>query len=229
MCRILMCVLLFVFSQTISAFPNQVKLSTKIWPPYHYYDQNNQLTGTSVKVLECSFKRLNIKLDIEVVPWSRAQQHTKLGVSDGFFSASWNASRDQYATRSIDIASQKWVWFTLKSKNMDPSSVQFKQTAKVVGTRGSNIVHWLRKNNYIISAETTGLDNMVNMVLKGRVDAFMENELVAERSLKGSNEMAKLNKSIARSMPVGVYFNHTFLSQYPQFLNDFNRAVKTCY
>ena len=98
-----------------------------------------------------------------------------------------------------------------------------------MGTRGSNIIHWLRKNDYMISAETTDLDNMVNMVLTGRVDAFMENELVAQRSLEGTDELKKLNKSIARSMPVGVYFNHKFLSQYPDFLTAFNQAVIGCY
>jgi len=219
----------FILSQSISALPNQVKLSTKIWPPYHYYDQNNEITGISVKVLTCSFSRLNIKLSIEVVPWSRAQQHTKLGISDGFFSASWNEARDQYATRSIDIASQNWVWYTLKSNNIDPTSSKFKQTAKVVGTRGSNIVHWLHKNKYLVSAETSELKNMVNMILNGRVDAFMENELVAESLLMDTNEKLKLKKTIARSMPVGVYFNHSFLSKYPDFLDAFNKSVSTCH
>lgn len=229
MYRILTSIMLLILSQTIFALPSQVKLSTKIWPPYHYYDQNNKMTGTSVKVLECSFTQLNIHLIIETVPWRRAQQHTRLGISDGFFSASWNASRDEYATRSVDIAPQKWVWYTLKSNDINPSTPTFKQKAKVVGTRGSNIIHWLRKNDYMISAETTDLDNMVNMVLTGRVDAFMENELVAQRSLEGTDELKKLNKSIARSMPVGVYFNHKFLSQYPDFLTAFNQAVIGCY
>lgn len=228
MYRIIMVCFAFVISQSLYALPTHVKLSTKVWPPYHYFDEEEKLTGLSVNVLKCSFSKLNIELSIEVVPWSRAQQHTKLGISDGFFSASWNASRDKYASRSVDIAPQNWVWYTLKDYNIDPNSNEFKQAADVVGTRGSNIIHWLRKNEYKISAETMELSNMVNMVLGGRVDAFMENELVAKEALEGTNNLEKLKKTIARSMPVGVYFNHPFLSNYPGFLGAFNKAVSQC-
>lgn len=229
MYRLIPACVFFIASQSIQALPNNVKLSTKIWPPYHYFDSQGELTGISVKHLNCSFASMGINLTIEVVPWSRAQQHTQMGISDGFFSASWNASRDEYATRSVDIAPQNWVWYTLKDSGTDTSSDDFKKTAKVAGTRGSNIVHWLKKNNYNVSAETMALDNMVSMILTGRVDAFMENQFVAEDALKDSKHFAKLEQTIARSMPVGVYFNHPFLTKYPTFLESFNQAVEQCH
>lgn len=229
MYRLILCCVIYISSQSVYALPNSVKLSTKLWPPYHYYDIHGELTGISVNHLKCSFEWLNIDLNIEVVPWSRAQQHTQMGISDGFFSASWNASRDQYATRSVDIAPQNWVWYTLKGSGTNTNSKYFRQNAKIAGTRGSNIVHWLKKNQYKVTAETMALDNMVNMILTGRVDAFMENQFVAEAALKGSNNFAKLEKTIARSMPVGVYFSHTFLAKYPRFLTTFNKASEQCH
>ena len=228
MTRLMIIIASIFVSQTLSALPNSVKLSTKLWPPYHYYNNKGDLTGISVKVIECSLLKLGIDLTIEVVPWARAQQHTKLGISDGFFSASWNASRDKYATRSVDIAPQNWVWYTLSEANIDTGTDEFKKHAKVIGTRGSNIVHWLKKNDFNIAAETQDLDNMVNMVLKGRADAFMANELVAQSALSESEELVKLKKTVARSMPVGVYFNHPFLSKHPDFLEAFNQSVEAC-
>lgn len=223
---------LIIFFSSLSfanqTLPDKVKLSTKLWPPYHFYNDNGDLVGISVKVLQCSFKKLNINLEIEVVPWSRAQQHTQIGISDGFFSASWNAARDKYASRSTDIAPQNWVWYTLKAFEMDPRTDAFKQKAKVVGTRGSNIIHWLKKNNYAISAETTDLDSMVNMISNGRADAFMANELVAINGLTGKVNLDSFKTTIARSMPVGVYYNHRFLQKYPSFLSDFNQSIKMC-
>ncbi len=80
---------LIIFFSSLSfanqTLPDKVKLSTKLWPPYHFYNDNGDLVGISVKVLQCSLKKLNINLEIEVVPWSRAQQHTQIGISDGFF------------------------------------------------------------------------------------------------------------------------------------------------
>lgn len=220
---------LILFScQSIFALPNQVKLSTKLWPPYHYYDEKGELTGLSVKVVECGLAKLNIDLTIEVVPWSRAQQHTKQGISDGFFSASWNASRDKYATRSVNIAAQNWVWYTLNDTKLDTSSKSFKQTASIAATRGSNIAHWLKKNDYKVTTETFDLENMVNMILMGRIDAFMANELVAKKALEGTKNFLKLKKTVAHSMPVGVYFNHPFLAKHPGFLDAFNQKVNQC-
>lgn len=57
----------------------------------------------------------------------------------------------------------------------------------------------------------------------------MENQFVAEEALKDSKYLEKLDKTIARSMPVGVYFNHPFLSKYPTFLESFNQAVEQCH
>jgi len=228
MFRLTLFIISVLASQSIFALPSHIKLSTKLWPPYHYYNDEGKLTGLSVNIVECSLSKLNIGVTIEVVPWSRAQQHTKLGVSDGFFSASWNASRDRYATRSVDIAPQNWVWYTLNDSNMDPNSNSFKTDASIAATRGSNIAHWLNKNNYKITAETMALNNMVNMTLMGRVDAFMANELVAKEALEGSKDFFKLKKTVARSMPVGVYFNHPFLTKYPDFLAVFNQGVEEC-
>ena len=66
------------------------------------------------------------------------------------------------------------------------------------------------------------------MVITGRVDVFMANELVAKEALEGSKHFSKLKKTVARSMPVGVYFNHPFLAKHPDFLSAFNKEVKQC-
>lgn len=85
MYRLIPACVFLIASQSIQALPDNVKLSTKIWPPYHYFDSQGELTGISVKHLNCSFASMGINLTIEVVPWSRAQQHTQMGISDGFF------------------------------------------------------------------------------------------------------------------------------------------------
>ena len=72
------------------------------------------------------------------------------------------------------------------------------------------------------------LRNMVDMIMTGRVDAFMENELVAKEALEGTTNFSKLKKTVARSMPVGVYFNHPFLQKHPDFLGAFNSAISQC-
>ena len=228
--RIIILFLCLFLHQSLFALslPKQVKLSTKEWAPYQYYNDQGKLVGISVTLLECSFERLDIDLIIEVVPWSRAQHHTEFAISDGFFSASWNESRDKYATRSINIAPQNWVWYTLKERQIDTSSIEFKRQATIATTRGSNIAYWLRDNDYNVKAETLDIDSMIKMVLYGRVDALMANDLVSEGTAYSELEMNKLQRTHGRSMPVSVYFGNVFLEKYPSFLAEINQSIKHC-
>ena len=217
---------------SLSAFseqlPTNVKISIQNWPPYNYLDKEGKVVGVSSEILDCSFKQLNIPLDIEVVPWKRAQDHTRTGISHGFSGASRNAKRDLYATRTIDISPQKWVWYTLKGRNIQPNDTKLKTDLSIAGLRGSNIVNWLKKQGYKNVFETNDLDNMLAMVETQRVDAFMMNQLVAETRISDINRLKAFEVTQYRSMPVGVYFSNEFLKKYPKFLTKINEAISQC-
>lgn len=206
-----------------------VQLTTKIWPPYHYFDEKTgELTGKSVSVLKCTFEQLNVPFEIDVMPWARAQLMVKNNQADGFFSASWNATRDIYAVRSNDIAPQNWAWYSLHDNAIQPEHQSFKSEAKIGATIGSNIANWLDKQAYNLSSKSPVSEHLIKMLLGQRFDAFMGNELVIDNLLKNHKDKHLIKKTIERSMPVGVYFSKEFLENKPDFMDKFNQSIVSC-
>lgn len=214
---------------SFSAAQEPIRLTTKIWPPYQYYNETDgKLTGVSVNVISCAFNLMDIPFTIQVLPWVRAQKYVKTGKSDGFFSASRHSNRDEYAVRSIDIADQNWSWYTPTDYKISPSDPKFKEHARIVAILGSNMTKWLKTEGYQVKDEVAKTENMIQMLMFGRADAFMENELVVDHLLQVTGSNHSLVKTIERRMPVGVYFSKKTLNNNPQLLEKFNRYVPEC-
>ncbi|MEH6477196.1 MAG: transporter substrate-binding domain-containing protein [Sneathiella sp.] len=221
-------VLIFIFISAANA-QETVRLSTKIWKPYQYYDDvTGALTGESIEVIKCAFSKLQMPVTFEVLPWKRAQANVIYGMSDGFFSASRNKKRDEFAKRSTNIAEQNWAWYTLKNDNISFKNAQFKEKARIGAILGSNMATWVKSKNYQVTVEVSTIATLVNMLLVNRIDAFMGNELVVDKILSEHKNNGLVAKKIERTMPLGVYFSHRFLSKQSDFLPRFNTSVETC-
>ncbi|MCG7497282.1 transporter substrate-binding domain-containing protein [Vibrio sp. Of7-15] len=220
---------LFFSAPVFSEEPKPVHLMTQIWPPYHYYEPvNGKLVGQSIEVVECVFEKLAIPYEITVLPWKRAERMVKVGGADGFFSASQSDERDQFAQRSVDIAPQNWVWYTLVDSEMYPEREDFKEKAKVAGALGSNILSWLYAENYQVTAEVKTTESLIKMLKLHRIDAFMGNDLVVDQMLDEYIDEGEVVTHSAISMPLGVYFSHQFLESRPDFLEQFNQFAQEC-
>lgn len=227
--KIVTAILIIILCSSAAAAQETVRLTTKIWEPYQYYDQETgEFVGHSVNVLQCTFDKLGIPFEIEVLPWKRAQRKVEDGFADGFFSASWNKKRDAYAVRSADIADQSWTWYYLKSNLMKPDNAQFFDQGRVAGTVGANITTWLQTEGYNVTAQAPSAENLIKMLLTDRFDAFMGNELVVDRELAGNPNLSKITKFVQRKMPVGVYFSNKFLNQQHGFLASFDSSLSEC-
>lgn len=221
--------MLFLTVPAFATEPEPVQLTTQIWPPYHYYEPvNGKLVGKSIEVVECVFEQLAIPYEITVLPWKRAERMVKVGSADGFFSASQSAERDVFAQRSVNIAPQNWVWYTLAESDIHPERADFKATAKVAGALGSNILSWLYAENYNVTAEVKTTESLIKMLKLNRIDAFMGNALVVNQILEKYDGEGDVVTYSASSMPLGVYFSHQFLEPRPEFLEKFNHSVREC-
>ncbi len=207
--------------------PKKLLLATQEWPPYQTYD-NNILNGVAVRVVECALKKMNQPYVINVFPWKRAQMLVEKGKYHGFFAASKNNTRDQYAVQSGVIAAQKWKWYILNDSSLDPGDTSFKEKASVSARAGSNMRSWLEKNGYNVKTQPQTTEVLFRMLEIKRVDAILASEMVAKDVIVKLNLSDKINTVLNRNKPLGVYFSKKFLDDYPQFLNQFNELVLEC-
>lgn len=207
---------------------HRLKLSTHELPPY-----SSQLAGSpggiAVTVVRCAARRMNLALEIEFVPWARAQLHAQEGLSDGFFAASQSDARDAYAQLSEVIAPQQWRWYFRVDARLRPGSSEFRRAARVTSFLGANMMDWLIAQGYRTETAPTDTAALLRMLQQGRVDAVLANQLVMEHLLATRSDGTSLQSQLALDKPLGVYLTRRFLAQRPpDFMTRFNAAVLAC-
>jgi len=223
--NIFLMLLSLIFINLLFAEEKKIILTSQDLPPLGSYNEKRHYDGIAVRVVKYALDKMEVKYEILVYPWARAQQEVKAGRADGFFAGSKNAERESYGVMSNIIADQKWVWYQLKENVMNPKDSDFKEKAKVGSYIGANMLDWLKKNNYNIKAEPRDTKMLFKMLLAKRVDAILANNLVAEDIIKKEKLGIKFKRTIQQEQPLGVYFSKTFLEKNPGFLKKFNSCV----
>ncbi len=198
------------------------------FPPYVTRDQDQRLDGHSIAVVKCVAEQLGIDLKLHSYPWPRAQQHVQNGTGDGFFPASQNPRRDQFATLSAPVSPQRWYWYLPKNSSLDPGSPEFLKTAQVGARLGSNMYHWLKKNHYQLTYYTSNWETLVRALRDHRVEAILANDATTDPILNELQLTGAYRKELCLNMPLGVYFSHRLLKKYPHFLDLFNAEISSC-
>ncbi|CCO22941.1 substrate-binding periplasmic protein [Maridesulfovibrio hydrothermalis] len=218
---------IILLTLTLKAYAHSktVTLATHNLCPYGCYDEHGEFSGTAVNVVKYAMAQMNFDLRIEVVPWKRAQRMSYEGDADGFFAASHSEKRDRNGVMSATIAGQIWKWYQLKTNTLDPKSDNFKSEAKVAAFSGSNMLHWLKMNNYNVVAEPPSTKHLMNMLLYERFDAMLGNNLTMKRYIAKQNLAGQIKSTAYKNKPVGVYFSNRFIEAHPGFITEFNKHV----
>lgn len=202
-------------------------IATYHWPPYQTY-QNKKLDGISVKVVKCVLEKMNQPYKISVLPSKRAKALVKEGQYDAYFSASIDETYEDFAVRSKAIAEQRWNWYTLKETLVDPTYFFFKENAYVSALSGSDMRKWLENNGYRLKTDPSQPESLFKLLEILRIDAALSSEEVAEPIIKNMDLSDRINVTLVRNKPLGVYFSIKFISKHPDFLNKFNQLIKSC-
>ena len=184
--------------------------------------------GVAVDRVRCVLKKMDTPLEVQVVPWRRAQLLVKRGNADGFFAASQNESRDEFAVKTMIIADQQWNWYMLKENSLSPRDQSFKEKASVGGFVGANMLKWMQEQNYKVTAIPNDTEGLLKILLARRVDAVMANNYVMQALLQnyGVEDQVKIYLNVDK--PLFVYFSKEFIKSRPMFIEKFNNLIPEC-
>ena len=205
-----------------------LRLTTHELPPYSFAGTGARPGGVAVNVVDCAAQAIGQPLEVGIYPWARAQAMVRDGHADGFFAASQSPARDEFAVLSAVIAPQEWRWYFPAGSNVKPSSDKFRKEARVGSFLGGNMLSWLKENGYRVAASPLSNDQMLQMLMRGRVDAILANNLVMDELLVAHGLQARIRSELLQDKPLGVYFSKLFLERNPGFLQRFNEAVGKC-
>lgn len=195
--------------------------------PYTF-EKEGKIEGIGVDFVEDIMKKIGTPFTLELVPnYGRAVSETMTGRADGFFLASENEERNRIAVFSDPIVVNQWCWFLPVSSNLNPKSTGFKETARIGTHLHSNTHKWLKKNDFHISATTKDVDDLINLIEKGRVDAVFLAEIVFLHIAKKKGiSSGKYRQVFQAPQPFGIYISKQYLSRNTGFMDKLNQAIE---
>jgi len=193
--RILLVCCLFVFSGTVKAeFSAQnIVWMTEEYPPYNYHDNDGELIGLSVELLEAIMANMHTPFDknnVLVIPWARAYREALQNPNAAIFTMTRSAHRESLFQFSSPILISKISVITLKTpqKYESVEEINFINVGVVRNDIGEQLLKKYGLNNHSTVKLPTSLE-LIRMLLLKRVDVVAIDENIAKF------EFARLGKT----------------------------------
>ncbi|OZG73211.1 hypothetical protein BTA51_12075 [Hahella sp. CCB-MM4] len=177
-------ILSVAFVNSAIAKPVQVCDDGAEWPPYIYYQRDNntinkeQLTGATKDLMDRIFSIAGLEYTVELIPWNRCLNEVKSGSRYEMLSnAGSNPERMENYHRSLAIYSTTPGVFFSKTKfpqGVKLSGAKDLNQYKLCGIRGYNYEMYLKAG--VKDEVDMGTDNAqatLSKVLSGRCDIFL--------------------------------------------------------
>lgn len=220
-----LCLLLLALGSARAEVPEPVRLDTSTEVPYQVI-MDGELSGVSVKVLECIFGRMQQPYRIQVTSFSRARQNVSRRLADGFFSSAPDSQVDGYAQLSAPLLIEKWYWYAL-----DPHVLNrpvWDPQLRIGSVLGSNALTWLESRGISVTQRASRLKQLVELLHHERIDLLLADSSAMHSLVESDAKRRPLLQRFVRYSPMGVYFSRAFLDEHPDFLKAFNRQVENC-
>lgn len=171
------------------------------FPPYSFKNQNQEITGIDVDLLNEMASRMNITVNIDLVPWKRLLLMTKNGDVSGSFSLFKTPERESYSLFTHPLHYSTYKLFTNKINPVKYDSLKDlygKRIGKSAGFVISSEFDEASARGDISVVEIYNFDATIKRLLKGGIDAFAGNELVIKYKLQNtSNDVINVSNIIA--------------------------------
>ena len=156
------------------------------YPPFIYRGADGKPAGIFYEIITEAFHRLDIPLRVEVYPWVRAQKIVAGGEADGMVTILTEARKQVFLGSDPILHVCEYIFFhednSRKKEIMSARSLQDIRSFKIVETIGSG---WTQEN--LKGFDITWVPDMnsaFNMMIKGRVDLFVLNNLTGSYFIK---------------------------------------------
>ena len=176
----LYCCFLFmtIFLNSALAASNELKVAIFIEPPYVNL-VNNKLEGEHIEIIKFLAKSISLKPEFIRCPPVRCLVMIKRGQADMMLGLSKTAAREKdliYLDPPYLVQQQPIRFFTLKNKKLSIESLNDLEPLLVGILRGAAYFPLFDEDKNIEKVELTSRKQLVNMLLKGRIDTFLERE-----------------------------------------------------
>ncbi len=240
---------------TFSATDESIKFCDTPFPPYTKISHNGEIDGPSIQFVKEVFKRLEIPLTFNILPWKRLLVELRSGNCDGVNFLLSDKKRESYSFYTIPVydSVELCVWSMALGHDFPKGKVinfewnSFKDFSYI---RKDGIKDYLligKVRGYVLSKEfqiaadkkhlkfydVTNLPQLVNMMIHRRIPLMVLSRNSLEEQLTNMGSIASINnfhcskkKSSTASHHMAISKNSKWLKHRPNLLNGINAVIK---
>lgn len=219
-------VLLMIMGMTIPSEVRQEKViriaGDNNFPPFEYFAQSGVFSGFNVDIMNAISIETGMRIEFIPLPWNEALEALRNGQVDAVQGMKYSPARDKLydfsapyflSSQGIFVRTDNMHIFEIGDLNGRKVSIQ---KADIAG----DLFRELQKTNFI---ETDSQEEAVQLLLDGKVDAFVGNRITGQYFLQKNNQQSQIKI-------VGEPINPTdygvaVLPKNAQLLNEINKAI----
>lgn len=178
---------IFIFVQ--SSQSKELKLVTETLPPYQYFDDEGNLQGFSIDVVKALEKQVDMKFNIEVLPWARAYRKAREQKNIAIFSIIRTQLRENQFLWIGKLEDEELSFFSLKRKKITPiKTIEDLRQYDIAVTRDSAIDLYLSEKRFDSLLKVKNIEFAIKLLLNDRVDLIYANKVIVKQLMKINNQ-----------------------------------------
>lgn len=224
--RIFFVIFLIIYANILYSQKAKITVVADPWPPY--IEEDNLNGGFTLEVLREAYKTQGYVIEYINIPWARAEKEVKEGKYDILPNVWYSNERSLDLLYSDSYAVNKIKFITLKDDNYIYDGIDSLSGKKVGVLRSYAYSEEFSNANIFTKVEVNTLIASIQMLLKGRVDLTLEDEVVAKNIIKtyDSTLFDKLRFSPVPFISNKLYITSGFKnSRHEEVINAFNKGL----
>lgn len=203
--------MVLIFISTL-VFCDTVRIASGEWPPY--ISEKLEHYGFISQIVTEAFEMVGFNVEYGFYPWKRSYELAKSGEWDCSLIWSWNEERDRFFYFSSDIGTFQHVIMYRKSNTVSYKTVTDLKGETIGGVRGyfyGEVFEKAIKDGVFIYITYNSDSQLINLLLKGRIDGFVVEKGVARGLMR--NDYPEYETEIAYGPVIEETIGHLIFSK----------------
>ncbi|MED4780043.1 transporter substrate-binding domain-containing protein [Brevibacillus choshinensis] len=192
------------------------------FPPFEYFAQSGVFSGFNVDIMNAISIETGMRIEFIPLPWNEALEALRNGQVDAVQGMKYSPARDKLydfsapyflSSQGIFVRTDNMHIFEIGDLNGRKVSIQ---KADIAG----DLFRELQKTNFI---ETDSQEEAVQLLLDGKVDAFVGNRITGQYFLQKNNQQSQIK--IVGDPINPTNYGVAVLPKNAQLLTEINKAI----
>ena len=218
---------------SVAAGADSVKFVFTDYPPANYIDESGNYTGFLYDITREAFEnRLNVSLEITILPWPRCQELVKSGAYDMMLTIPTEERLNYTIATAIPVWRKIRHIYTWKGhpdtgiiNSMDSLGDIKEAGYTIVSYNGNQGVRDEMEALNIPVIYASSVEGMYHMLAAGRADLIIEEESIADSSLRKLKLEGKIIRTEGITSEIDFHLLISRKSSHIALMEDLNRVL----